>query len=349
MAHGITGSDQMAFRGATPWHKLGNQILDSDTFDEAWAKSGLVWNVEGRPLFQADGTPVDAKAIVRSDNGEILAHHVGKDWETFQNTEMRDRILRPLVETGLVALDTVGSLWGGKRVWALGKVAGGKRGVGVTNDELDLYVLAAQGHDGLMGLFLGGTAVRVVCNNTLSIALGDGGLIKIRHTSNMRVTVDAAREALKRALGMFDKAIELFTALSAKRYTNEQLTAYLGSLFPVKKTKAEIEAEGAADFARLLGGSFVDKRSEIEVLSAAAARTTSRANDRILEILQSGEHGTGGAVEGTAWAAYNAVTGYLTHERGRSDDARLAGAWFGPTGPAALQSAAQTFLGAGAN
>lgn len=361
MSHEITDTDTMAYLGETPWHKLGTVIDANDTFEQAWAKGGLTWSISKQQLSftnsKGERENCDRVAIVRDDNGEVLGT-AGGAWECYQNTEIRDSYLQPMIDSGLVKLETMGSLFGGKKVWALARVTGATKEIG-KGDAVNLFVLAAQGHDGTMGLFLGGTAVRVVCNNTLQASLSGGGQLRVRHTKNMRDTVTAVRDAIMSSINNFDKTCELFGSLASRDYNNAQLTTYLNTLFPKNTTQADIKAQaatdgaqaatdGAGDFAALLAKPWVDRRTADEVFSQRAQVVASRAHDRILEILQGNEGGQQmEGVKGTAWGAYNAVTHFLTHERGRSPDARMSALAFGGSagiGAKALSIAADTFL-----
>lgn len=354
MSHEITDTDTMAYLGETPWHHLGVAIDANDTFEQAWAKGGLTWSISKQQLSFVNGKgereDCDRVAIVRDDTGAVLGT-AGGNWECYQNTEIRDSYLQPMVDSGLVKLETMGSLFGGKKVWALARVTGATKEIG-KGDPVNLFVLAAQGHDGTMGLFLGGTAVRVVCNNTLQASLSGGGQLRVRHTKNMRDTVTAVRDAIMSSIDKFDETCGLFGALASRDYNNAQLTTYLNTLFPKNRTqediKAQAQADGVADFASLMAKPYVDRRSADDVFTQRAQAVASRAHDRILEILAGQDGGQQmEGVKGTAWGAYNAVTHFLTHERGRSLDSRMSALAFGGSagiGAKALSVAADTFL-----
>lgn len=355
MSAGIETNDTMAYLGKKPWHDLATAVIsETDSLDEAWAKGGLTWSISKRQNFRADkdGKLVSSNrvSIVRDDTDEELGT-ASPDWEAYQNTEILEQYIRPMYETGLVKLETLGSLGNGRKVFAYASIKGAVQEI-VKNDPVWLGVVAAQGHDGTMGLFLGGTAVRPVCENTVAAALGAGGQLRVRHTKNMRNTVAAVRDALMKSMDNFGKTCEVFKALAGKNFNNEQLTTYLNTLFPKNRTQEDIkvqaEIDGANEFAALLNRPWVDKRTADQVFSARAEVSTSRAHDRILEILEGSAGGQAmPGVKGTGWAAYNAVTNFLTHERGRSADSRMSALVFGGgngIGAAALTAATDAFL-----
>lgn len=333
----------MAHVGEMPWHGNSVELPAGAGIPEMIAAAKLDYKLEKRQLQMADGRKVDRFAVVRTDNGAIVADAIGPDYKLLQNDRAFEWF-RPYLDGGLATLECAGELFGGSRVWVLAKL---NRTQDVivprADDTVAAYITLAHAHDGTMAIRAGFTGQRIVCHNTLSVALGEGGLIKIRHSKSAGQALKAAQDTILAAGQQFDKAAEIFRALAATKFNNTQLTAYLQALFPRATSKKEIEAQarathGAGDFASLL-----ERPAHIEDMDAPKF---SRAHDKIVEILESGGRGLDlPGVQGTAWAAYNAVTEYLTWEHGRTEDARFDNVMFGAAGPKALQGAVSAFLG----
>jgi phage/plasmid-like protein (TIGR03299 family) len=190
-------------------------------------------------------------------------------------------------------------LRGGSRVWILGKCNVGGVDV-VPGDKMELYVLFYHSHDGSLRIHFGFTPIRVVCNNTASAAIASDAskLIKIKHTKNALVALQAVSEIMNVAKGEFEATCEQYKRLAATPIDQATLERYVKIVFAVDQSK-------------------VDNGNQSKVLQ---------------KIQPLFEHGRGNdlpGVKGTLWAACNAVTEYLQHERGSDRDLRLDSTWFG--------------------
>lgn len=359
MAHEIeivNGRASAMYVGKAAWHGLGVLLNNPPTTGEALRLAGLDWTAVKEPAFLADGTEIpDTFAVVRSTDRKILGS-VGGNFHVLQNANAMGRF-QPLIDSGLVTIEAAGSLRGGKRIWILCKLKG-PDGVIVakSDDRVERYLLLAHGHDGSLSIFLGVTPTRVVCANTLSVALGDGrdSMLRIKHTKNSDASLDAAFEVIKRANAQFDKAVEAYRALASVNVKSaEQMRAYIDIVFPPAK-KAEKPApvsapvvDGAGLMASLLNRPIGEARESMfsADVGEATKETRTRIYGEIEALFQRGRGNDLAGVKGTAWAAYNAVTEYITHERGRNADNRVNTAWFGAESARALQGAMSTFVG----
>lgn len=332
------------------WHKLGTVLNAAPTIEQALQLAGLDWTVRLEQLGWHDGAGEYRKAkrwsVIRdTDNTELGT--VGPDWRPLQN-QKAFAWFQPIVDQGLATLEAAGSLRGGARVWILAKVAAPADViVPQSNDRVDRYILLAHGHDGVLAIRAGVTPVRVVCQNTLSAAIAGNNLIRIFHAVSAQATLEAVREIILRANKAFDRAAEAYRALAqVKNVSAAQLRAYVDAVFPKKKTQAEVQAEAAADFEKLLQRPTAPRAS---IFSPEVGDMTKETKSLVYqEVARLFEKGTGNdmpGVKGTAWAAYNAMTEFLTHERGRDADSRLNNSFFGPQGPTAVRAAAEIFLG----
>lgn len=302
MAHMI---ERMAYVGETPWHGLGSRLTPRQPV-EVWAReAGMEWQILEAPVrFNADGPfPLedihsydDHKVLFRSDTKAPLSV-VSQRYKVVQPRDVLE-FYRDLTEGAGFELETAGVLKGGKKVWALARTGQSAtlRGGDVSNG----YVLLATACDGTLATTAQFTCIRVVCNNTLSIALerGGEGVVKVPHS----VLFDAA--SVKRQLGIsvsvWDAFMGQLRALSERRMSPVAAEAFLRDVF----TK-----DGRPD------PTPVVDRHVGQVLSLFQGR--GRGSDLP-------------SARGTAFGLLNAVTEYVDHERrAHSVDNRLDSAWFG--------------------
>jgi phage/plasmid-like protein (TIGR03299 family) len=291
----INGQAQMAYRESKglPWHGLGTPVGDDMSPEEMMKAAGLDWTVEKVDSFvrwKGDNISTGQQSLVRSTDGKILTN-VGKGWNPVQNSEAFE-FFTEFVNAGDMVMDTAGSLKDGRLVWALADV---KDGFSLFNgDEVKGYLLFSNPHIFGKGIDIKFVMERVVCNNTLTVALNENGQQGVRLSH--RSVFDA--EKVKEILGIGHNKVEQFKEaaefLGSKRYSDEKLTEFFGVVFG-KSTKEKEEL----------------------------ARTAKEAMSIVEN--QPGDH----FAPGTWWNAYNAVTYMTDHKLGRSADSRMASAWFG--------------------
>lgn len=328
MAHMIdetTGRAAIAYAGQTPWHGLGRQLTPGASIDEWTREAGLGYRVETSDVLYE--TPAvtglqawpDRKVLTRSDTGAPLAV-VSKDYKVVQPGEVMD-FFRTLTGIGGFELETAGALSDGRRVWALAKV--GDAAPVVDGDLVKPYLLLGTSYDGTMATIAKFTAIRVVCNNTITPAVNgradetDKGYLKssVRVLHSERFDADSVRLQL----GIVANQFEQFMVKS------RQL-----SHVPMGKTEAD---------------AFVQELLKPYHTSKVDLNET-KAYKRVMDLFTN-RKAIGSDIPGVAdtrWAMLNAVTQLVDHERGRSDNTRLESAWFG-TG-AALKNRALELLSA---
>jgi phage/plasmid-like protein (TIGR03299 family) len=310
MAHEI---ETMAFVGETPWHGLGVRLDAPPSIEEMLKQSGLDWNVVTKPSFIVldDATApngkrvvaLDTKAVVREKDMKVLGE-VGSSYEPVQNKDAFN-FFQPALEQGFCEFETAGSLRGGRRIWALARIKDTTHDV-VNGDPVNGYFLLSNSHDGTLAIRCGFTGIRVVCQNTLTLAHHNqkSKLLQVRHTKNVKDALSKLQEIVDWQRGTFKATVEQMKALAHKGCSAEQLRKYVETVFePEIKTRSLSEESTQESYDRLM--------EKIEPLFVHG-----RGNDMP-------------AVAGTMWAAYNAVTEYLTWERGRENDTRLEALWFG--------------------
>jgi phage/plasmid-like protein (TIGR03299 family) len=341
MSHEI---ETMMAVGERPWHKLGTSLATPPaTIQEALEKAGLDWQIRLEKCYLADGTPVDRNAVVRLNDRNVL----GPDWRPIQNAQAFQPF-EPFLTTQAATIESAGSLKGGRRVWMLAKL---NRPDSVivprADDRVAKYLIVAVGHDGTLAFRLGYTPTRVVCWNTLSIALkeGDQTHVRIRHTAGAKDAIEALTTYIAEIDARFETAAEVFRALADKPISAARLRAYIDAVFPPPVKK---DLDGAQLLTELLNKPHTsDLPSPFSPEGGTlTAETKRRVHDDIARLFKFGKGNKVPGVAGTAWAAYNAVTEYNTWERGHSTDNRMNNVWLDQTGPAAraLPAAVSTFL-----
>ena len=301
MAHEIEmidGQAQMAYAGETPWHGLGTKVSNDIGTEEMMKAAGLDWTVDKHPIYYSHGLaklyPVDKKvALVRSNEGKVM-DIVSDNWNPIQNFEAFE-FFRDFVEKGQMTMDTAGSLKEGKMVWALAKVNDGftiKTPQG--EDTVKSYLLFSNPHEYGKSTNIRYVAERVVCNNTMSVALRENADHWLRLSHHRPFDAEEA----KKLMGMADEKTDVYKEyaefLASRPYTAEDVVLYFNRVFPSNSKK--------------------DKDA--------------RAVKEAQEVM----HTQPGAelAEGTFWQLFNTVTFMTDHTMGRNKDTRLQSAWYGP-------------------
>ena len=191
------GIESMFSAKETPWHRIGNVTEGALTSSEAIVKAGLDWTVTLNPIFTT-GTGGLAQAItdhfatVRDVDDTVLGV-VGNRYTPIQNIECFD-FLDTVLDDSSASYETAGSLYGGKIVWMLVNLG---KDIVVGEDKTVPYLLLTNSHDGSTAIKGMTTPIRVVCANTLSLALKNNVTsFGFRHTNNVHQKIDQARKLL---------------------------------------------------------------------------------------------------------------------------------------------------------
>jgi phage/plasmid-like protein (TIGR03299 family) len=353
MAHELEHAHSMIYTGKTPWHGLGIALTQApESVAEAIRFAGLGWTVEKQPLFLADGTQVDRWAVRRTSDNAVLGT-VGPDYTCIQNADAFSP-LQPFLEAHEATIETAGSLKGGARVWMLAKINRPDMQI-APGDDVAKYLLATTGHDGLSSFRLQITPIRVVCMNTLSAAVeGRSDTIRISHFKDSTRAIRDLAATMARIDGQLEDAAKLFRALATVKIRSAaDLNRYVDLVFPAPAPKPDATPAPIVTGSDLLAGLLGKPRSASTLPSpfspdggSATVETTRRIHEEIARLFEFGRGNRNPAIAGTAWAAYNAVTEWNSHERGRDADTRLGNLWFTQAGPVskALPAAVDTFL-----
>ena len=296
MAHQV---ETMAYAGEVPWHGLGVSVSNDLTPQQMQQKAGLDWKVEKQDLVTASGAKVDGKqALVRTSDNKVL-DVIGKGWNPVQNDEAFD-FFSEYVLAGDMEMNTAGSLRDGNMVWALAKVKDSFTILG--EDQVDSYLLFSNPHQYGKAIDVRFTPIRVVCNNTLSLSLGQQVEKSVSLNHRTQFNPDSVKETLGIASEKFQLYKETAEFLSTKRFTVESLVQYYNEVFP-----------------RTYQG-----KKEITVKDFTDLSSNGQKAYEVLDTQPGAEFG-----QGTWWQALNSVTYLTDHQLGREADTRLTSAWFG--------------------
>ncbi len=304
MAHLI---EQMAYVGATPWHGLGSRLSEKQPLEIWQREAGMDWKIQESPVhFKADSIgPLgtihsypEQKVLYRSDTKAPLSV-VSKRYQVVQPREVLE-FYRDLTEISGYELETAGVLKGGRKFWALARTGQTTELKG--NDQINGYLLLATSCDGTLATTATPTTVRVVCNNTLTIAL-DGTTRAIKVPHNTRFDPQVVKKQLGIAVSQWDDFMHRMRMLSERKVQWHEAMGFFMSVLCDASPNSPLPA----------------------VLP----------NERALRKVQSLYEGQGrgstlASAQGTAWGLLNAVTEYVDHERrARSKEYRMDSAWFG--------------------
>lgn len=296
--------ENMAYVGARPWHGLGEPLPPNQPI-EVWKRSaGMDWTIEESEVrFITGGNGIgtinafpEQKVLYRSDSKAPLAV-VSKRFQVVQPAAILE-FYRDLTELGGFALETAGVLREGRKFWALAKTGQSTQLKG--RDRVDGYLLLATACDGSLATTAQFTSVRVVCNNTLAIALGNAShAVKVPHRSQF--DADSVKRQLGITVSSWDGFVARMKALAECPVDPDSVDGLLRRIvtYPVTDRKFETVNEAAV--------------KSVRALYEGGGRGALMASSR-----------------GTAWGLLNSVTEYIDHHRrARSEDHRRDAAWFG--------------------
>ena len=295
----VDGVAQMAYAGETPWHGLGTKVAPDLSPIQIMSKAGLDWSVEKETMTTASGVEIEGKkALVRSSDNKVL-DVVGDGWNPVQN-ETAFEFFSEYTLAGDMEMHTAGSLKGGQMVWALAKIKESFDILG--GDQVDSYLLFSNPHKYGKAIDVRFTPIRVVCNNTLSMSLGQNvaNSVTLNHRNEFNPAM--VKEQMGIASEKFAKYKEMAEFLSTKKFSMDALVQYYNEVFPrTYQGKKDVQVKTFAD------------------LSSNGQKAYS-----YLETQPGAHFG-----EGSWWQALNSVTYLTDHKMGREVDSRLTSAWFG--------------------
>lgn len=290
----------MARSRTASYEKIGIKMTGNESLEQA---AQLIYPevlVEQQiaPLGSNEAIP-DKKAIYAYNPKTESAQYISTVGNNYGLVQPYDSIkdMQSYLDNNDLRLTYGGKLDGGKKMFLLSDVANAEAEI-VRGDIVKLSILRSGSFDGTSKDRYDGIIQRLVCTNGAKMDEVSFSL-SFKHTARIHQKIESARDHLQAAIVAFKKQTEKMKHLASKKVTNEQIKTFVRNV---------IVFDGAGDI-------------------------NTRTENTINSIIELAHNGTGmelvPAVRGTAWAAFNAVTEYTTHEYGRNDDSRLQAQWFG--------------------
>jgi len=327
----------MFYVGDVPWHKLGTRLEKPPaTAADAMCAANLNWKVEKIPLYGAAGTRLiqvpDTYAVVPLQRwGEAdcpIFGLVSDKYCLLQNLDAF-RFFDPIIQSGEATYHTAGALGQGERIWVLVEIKG-KMDL-AADDRVDKYVLLTNSHDGKGSVQLKFTPVRVVCSNTLTLALANGTTLRVPHRPDLRRRLGLAGQQM----GLHDYWVSAEASGDNAAFQVEQIQRLLADGFASiedsfrSMVKRRLTTDEWTDYVAAV---FPDP----EQPSPARAAQMERARTLASHLGRVGKGNDAAPVRDTLWAAYNGVTEFLDHrgtsareQSPRAADKHLHSIWFG--------------------
>jgi phage/plasmid-like protein (TIGR03299 family) len=297
------GQASMFYINEVPWHGLGTKLNQPATAQEAIEAAHLDWKVVKLPLFAGSkriAVP-DRYAVIRR-TGDLIQKTdpvlgvVSNEYTPLQNRGAF-RFFDPIVGQNAAIYHTAGALGQGERVWILAKLPGHIRVAG--DDITEKYLLLSNSHDGKSSVTIKFTPVRVVCQNTLTLALNDGSAWRVPHHSDIHEKLKQANQMLGLINSRFGEMEEMFQAMSRVKMNTDRLAEYLATVYP---DSTEPDKQLLVQRDRQWSEFFFDQ----------------------------GKGNRLAGVAGSLWAGFNGVTEWIDHRKTRQNpNQRLNSAWFG--------------------
>lgn len=283
-----------------PWEEVGQDVSMSNSLADAMTEANVLFNVSveqgqftmGKVTHNAEGHFY----VVRDDINAALGA-VKTKFKPLQNADAF-AFFQPLVDDGICKIDTIGSFGKGQKVWMLAEIINSRYTV-VEGDDISLYLILINAHDGSTSVMVGIVPIRIWCSNMFSMLnRSEFQVVKFKHTGD-------PAEKLRQVSGFINEQLGL-------------IEGFVGRL----KVLAEVwpKPQELEEYFRLV----------FNITNAEDAST--RANNKIKRLQELFIQGRGNQkenVRGTWYAAYNAVSEFLNYEIGRSAETRLTSLWFG--------------------
>ena len=326
MAHQL---EQMAYVGETPWHGLGNQLTQNQPI-EIWAQqAGMDWRIESSNVSymaqnergQSIIMPYEEQRVLyRSDTHAPLSV-VSQRYQEVQPMEILE-FYRDLTEQSGFELETAGVLKGGKKFWALARTGQSTalKGKDVSNG----YILLATACDGTLATTAQFTNIRVVCNNTLAIALrgqsSSAGVVKVPHST--KFDADKVKQQLGISVRAWDEHMYEMKQLTQRKVTQGEAAAYFDAVFNNTSLSIADQEENIIQFYRNIATPTPVKEKP---------EPNGRAMAKVMDMFNGQGRGAElSSAKDTAYGLLCSITEFADHERrAMSTDHRLDSAWFG--------------------
>ena len=222
--------ERMFYVRETPWHGLGTKVMEAPASEEALKIAGLDWKVLQEPIYTMGKELIEGfKVNVRDTDRRVLGV-VSDRYKIVQNQEAFS-FTDELLGEG-VRYETAGSLQNGRKVWLLARMP---HEYIISGERITPYLVFFNSHDGSGAIKAALTPIRVVCQNTLNLALSTAKRSwSMIHTGNIQGKIQEARDALFLAEKYMDSLGKEFESLRKKKLSDKQVQEYIEILLPIE-------------------------------------------------------------------------------------------------------------------
>jgi len=295
MSHEV---ESMAYVREVPWHGLGTKVDQAMTGAEALKLGGIDWLVraeramwcnKNKPLGEQYEEVPNCMVNIRNTDDKVLGT-VTDRYKICQNAEAFDFTDHIIGKEGGAHFHTAGALYGGRVVWVLAKMDK----VSLLGDNVEPYLLFSNSHDASTGIRVCLTPIRVVCNNTLTMAVsGSRRMWSTTHTGDLKAKLAEAQETLRHVKDYMEKMPEVATAMYESNIYADEVPKILEALFPEPIPKP---------------GEVVSEQTLVNIMAARQDVFNIYVNAEDIQ-----------KFNGTSWGMYNAISDYAMHVKPVSD------------------------------
>lgn len=317
MAAGTTiranGFAEMAYTGDVPWHGNGNRLEAGASIEEWITAAGMDFTIQRALVRYAIAHGADPESYRTIDDKHVLLRSdtkaplgiVSDRYQVVQPKAVLE-FFRDLTAAAGFTLETAGTLFGGKRFWALAAI-GETAAIADPADKMRRYLMLSTACDGTMATEGRYVDIRTVCNNTLEANRATGAAkVKVSHRTTFNERTVKQELGVELAHSQFSETMNSMRRLADTRLMNTDSVIQTAELFHPGASKLARE-----DLVKILDSRPVARIGELAIDGHAKGSQFS-------------------GVHGTQWGWLNAVTEYVDHEaRAHNQDNRLNSAWFG--------------------
>lgn len=231
--------ETMFYTRQKPWHGLGTKVEEAPTSTDALRLAGLDWQVIQEPIYTDTGERISGyKANVRDSDRKVLGVVIDR-YKIIQNQEAF-AFTDSLLGEG-VRYETAGALQEGKKVWLLARLP---REYIISGERISPYLVFSNTHDGSGAVKVALTPIRVVCNNTLNLALNTASRSwSMIHTGDIKNKVWEAKNTLFMAEEYMEKLGKEFENLRKRKLSDQQVKEYIELLLPMEKNATAMQSK----------------------------------------------------------------------------------------------------------
>lgn len=266
--------ETMFYTREKPWHGLGVRVMSAPASEDALILAGLNWKVVQQPIYTEGREMIEGfKANVRDSDNRVLGV-VSERYKVVQNSDAF-AFTDALLGEG-VRYETAGSLQGGKRVWLLAHMP---HEYIIAGERISPYLLFSNTHDGSGAVKVCLTPIRVVCNNTLNLALSTAKRSwSMVHTGCIEDKLKEAHDTLFMAQKYMDSLGKEFEQLRQKKLTDQQIRDYIEILLPMEDGATPQQARNVKRLRQDLATRYFDA-PDLQDVGANAYRWVNAVSD----------------------------------------------------------------------